>query len=65
VRDAVAAAPIPVVEVHLTNPAAREDFRRTNLLEDVVAARVAGFGTDSYRLAIAGLTSLMGSGDED
>ncbi|MCP4571998.1 MAG: type II 3-dehydroquinate dehydratase [bacterium] len=65
VRDAVAAAGIPVVEVHLTNPAAREDFRRTNLLEDVVTARVAGFGTDSYRLAITGLAARLGAGSDE
>lgn len=63
VRDAVAAVDIPVIEVHLTNPSAREDFRRTNLLEDVVTARVAGFGTDSYRLAIMGLAARLGAGD--
>ena len=61
VRDAVAATGIPVVEVHLTNPAAREEFRRTNLLEDLATARVAGFGTDSYRLAITGLAARLGA----
>lgn len=63
VRDAVTAVQIPVVEVHLTNPSAREEFRRTNLLEDVVVARVAGFGTDSYRLAVAGLGRILGATD--
>lgn len=52
VRDAVSAIPIPVVEVHLTNPAAREEFRRVSLLSDVVAGSIAGFGAASYTLAL-------------
>ncbi len=60
VRDAVAAAPIPVVELHISNPAAREPLRRTNLLSDVVAAGVCGFGVQGYRLALQGLASLLG-----
>lgn len=60
VRDAVAAAGIPVVELHLSNPAAREPFRRTNLLADVVTASVCGFGVEGYRLALRGLAALLG-----
>ena len=55
VRDAVAivrAAGAPVVEVHLTNPAAREEFRHTSVIAGVATGTVAGFGLDSYRLAI-------------
>ena len=59
IRDAVAALAIPVIEVHLTNPAAREDFRRRNLLEDVVTAGVRGFGVEGYRLALRGLAGLL------
>ena len=55
VRDAVSAVGIPVVELHLTNPAAREEFRRRNLLEDVVVAGIRGFGVEGYRLALEGL----------
>jgi 3-dehydroquinate dehydratase-2 len=51
-RDAVAAIGIPVVEVHLTNPQAREDFRRTSLLADVCAGSISGFGAESYVLAL-------------
>lgn len=61
VRDAVTSISIPVVEVHLSNPAAREPFRRQNLLEDVVNAGVRGFGPDSYRLALAGLARRLGA----
>lgn len=59
VRDAVTAISIPVVEVHLSNPAAREPFRRQNLLEDVVYAGVRGFGVTGYRLALAGLAARL------
>lgn len=63
VRDAVAGLAIPVVELHLTNPAAREPFRRHNLLSDVVRAGVFGFGPAGYRLALAGLASLLAAPD--
>ncbi len=59
IRDAVAAADIPVVELHLTNPDAREPFRRNNLLADVVTAGIRGFGISGYRLALEGLAQLM------
>lgn len=59
VRDAVAAAAIPVVELHISNPAAREPFRRTNLLADVVTASVCGFGIEGYRLALQGAAALL------
>ena len=59
IRDAVAALEIPVVELHLTNPAAREPFRQTNLLTDVVTATVQGFGITGYRLALQGLARLL------
>lgn len=61
VRDAVSAVRVPVVELHLTNPASREDFRRRNLLEDVVTAGVRGFGVQGYRLALAGLAETLRS----
>lgn len=59
IRDAVAALSIPVIEIHLTNPAAREDFRRRNLLEDVVTGGIRGFGVQGYRLALLGLVDLL------
>ena len=51
-RDAVLSCGVPVVEVHLTNPQAREDFRRVSLLADVCAGSIAGFGWQSYALAL-------------
>jgi 3-dehydroquinate dehydratase-2 len=58
-RDAVLSGGKPVVELHLTNPDAREEFRRRSLLADVVAARVYGFGPVGYRLALIGLVDLL------
>lgn len=60
IRDALAAAGLPFVEVHLSNPDAREPFRRKSLLADLAAGRVAGFGGDSYILGFSGLCSLLG-----
>ena len=58
-RDAVAAIGPPVVEVHLSHPEAREPFRRTSLLADVVVARVQGFGALGYELALRGVVDLL------
>ncbi|MDR1546131.1 MAG: type II 3-dehydroquinate dehydratase [Deltaproteobacteria bacterium] len=51
-RDAVLACGRPVVEVHLTNPAARESFRHVSLLSGAAAGLIAGFGARSYELAL-------------
>jgi len=58
VRDAVSAID-KVVELHLTNPYAREPFRKNNLLADVVTAGVNGFGPQGYRLALSGMVELL------
>ena len=55
-RDAVSSiAPLPVVEVHLSNVQASEDFRHRSLIGAVCRGVIAGFGTDSYRLAVEAL----------
>jgi len=65
IRDALLAVAVPAIEVHLTNPDGREPFRRTNLIADVVAGRVTGFGATSYEVALyAGLRLLGGSEEE-
>lgn len=51
-RDAVAAIKVPVIEVHISNILAREEFRHTSLLTGVCAGMISGFGLDSYRLAV-------------
>lgn len=63
VRDAVAACTVPVVEIHLSQYAAREPFRRVNLLADVVRASLSGFGVEGYRLAFEGLAALLAADD--
>ena len=51
-RDALAAVAIPFIEVHLSNPHAREPFRRTSYFSDLAVGVVCGFGADSYRYAL-------------
>jgi len=53
--DCVGAISVPVVEVHISNPLAREEFRHTSLVGQRCVATVSGFGLDSYRLALEGL----------
>lgn len=57
-RDACAQLTAPLVEVHLTNPAAREEFRHTSVVTGVATGTVAGFGLDSYRLALRAIAGL-------
>jgi 3-dehydroquinate dehydratase-2 len=54
-RDALLAVAIPFVEVHLSNPQAREPFRRHSYFSDIAVGTVAGFGAESYRLGLLGL----------
>lgn len=58
-RDALLAASVPFVEVHLTNPYAREPFRQTSLLADAALGIVCGFGARSYRLGLEGLIARL------
>ncbi|MFO0659008.1 MAG: type II 3-dehydroquinate dehydratase [Polyangiaceae bacterium] len=53
--DAAKACSLPVIEVHLSNPDAREGFRRRSWIARVCVGRVAGFGAKSYELALVGL----------
>ncbi len=55
-RDACAQLTAPLVEVHISNPAARETFRHTSVISAVATGTIAGFGTESYRLALSALS---------
>jgi 3-dehydroquinate dehydratase-2 len=55
IRDALAMVKSHKVEVHLSNPLAREEFRHTSVASGVVTGTIAGFGIDSYRLALRAL----------
>ncbi len=59
VRDACAQRTAPLVEVHISNPAAREEFRHTSVVAAVASGTIAGFGLDSYRLALRAITRLL------
>jgi len=59
VRDALAAVSVPKIEVHLTNIYAREPFRRRSVVAPVVHGTVAGFGVDSYLLALRAVAGML------
>lgn len=61
IRDAIAGAGLPTVEVHVSNPHAREAFRHDSPVSGAVMATVAGFGPASYRLALRGLVERLGA----
>ena len=52
IADAIASIKAPVIEVHITNIAAREEFRHTSLIVHCCTGSISGFGLDSYRLAV-------------
>jgi 3-dehydroquinate dehydratase-2 len=61
-RDAAALlkqAGVPLIEVHLSNPHARERFRHTSVISAVATGVIAGFGSDSYRLAVQQLLRIV------
>ena len=60
IRDAVAMLKAPSIEVHLSNPLAREEFRHTSVVSGVVTGTIGGFGLLSYELALRALANLVG-----
>ena len=60
-HDALASFAGPVVELHLSNPDAREPWRRTSVVAPVATGTVAGFGGDGYRLALEAVAHLLGA----
>ena len=59
IRDAIEAAGLPAVEVHLSNIYAREPFRHQSLIAPVCKGQVSGFGPDSYRLGLEAVATLL------
>jgi 3-dehydroquinate dehydratase-2 len=57
-HDACAQLKAPLVEVHISNPARREEFRHTNVISSVATGSIAGFGVDSYQLALRAIAQL-------
>lgn len=58
-RDAISAIMIPVIEVHLSNVYAREEFRHTSFISAVCKGKVSGFGWHSYELGLRGLIDII------
>ena len=61
ITDSIAAVSAPVIEVHITNISAREEFRHTSLIGRSCTGSISGFGMDSYRLAVEALLEIFKS----
>ena len=59
IRDALRAVQIPAVEVHISNIASREEFRKTSMISDICAGTIAGFGPFSYHLGMISMIQIL------
>ena len=57
IRDALAILTVPIVEIHMSNIHAREEFRRRSVLAEIVKGQICGFGVDSYLLGLRAAVS--------
>lgn len=59
IRDAAELVKAPLIEVHLSNPLSREEFRHTSVISGVASGTIAGFGPNSYLLALDAMRNLL------
>ncbi len=59
IRDAISAIRIPIIEVHITNIYAREEFRHTSIVAPVCTGQISGFGPFSYHLAMVAMSQIL------
>ena len=64
IRDALSAVGVPVIEIHLSNIAGRESFRHHSFIAPIAVGAIAGFGVDSYRLALEAMIQLLSHDSE-
>lgn len=58
-HDAIKSIPVPVIEIHLSNPYAREEFRRKSLIAPAAKGVICGFGAESYRLGLEAAVAIV------
>ncbi|MFD1358140.1 type II 3-dehydroquinate dehydratase [Fictibacillus halophilus] len=63
IRDAIASVDVPVIEVHLSNVHAREEYRRHSVIAPVTIGQISGFGFDSYKLALQAFSNIVKLGE--
>lgn len=64
IRDAISSTGMPVVETHISNIYRREEFRKHSYISDVAAGQIAGFGADSYLLALRAAVGIVSGGNK-